>query len=86
MENLPANAEETWVRSLGWEDALEKEEATHSLLDLRTNWTCKHTLGTEFVHMQGTHCTSFYSILPTNLTDTLFPDEDTKAQIWEEIS
>ena len=23
---------ETWVRSLGWEDSLEKEMATHSVL------------------------------------------------------
>ena len=28
VKNLPANAE-TWIRSLGWEDALEKEMATH---------------------------------------------------------
>ena len=27
--NLPA-MQETWVRSLGWEDPLEKEMATHS--------------------------------------------------------
>ena len=29
VENLPA-VQETWVRSLGWEDPLEKEMATHS--------------------------------------------------------
>ena len=29
VENLPA-MQETWVRSLGWEDLLEKEMATHS--------------------------------------------------------
>ena len=29
VENLPA-MQETWVRSLGWEDPLEKEMATHS--------------------------------------------------------
>ena len=28
-KNLPA-MQETWVRSLGWEDLLEKEMATHS--------------------------------------------------------
>ena len=27
--NLPAK-QQTWVRSLGWEDALEKEMAAHS--------------------------------------------------------
>ena len=29
VENLPA-MQETWVRSLGWEDPLEKGKATHS--------------------------------------------------------
>ena len=29
VKNLPA-VWETWVRSLGWEDPLEKEKATHS--------------------------------------------------------
>ena len=29
VENLPA-IQETWVQSLGWEDPLDKEMATHS--------------------------------------------------------
>ena len=29
VKNLPA-MQETWLRSLGWEDPLEKEMATHS--------------------------------------------------------
>ena len=29
VKNLPA-MQETWVRSLGWEDPLEKRKATHS--------------------------------------------------------
>jgi len=29
IKNLPA-MQETWVRSLAWEDALKKEMATHS--------------------------------------------------------
>ena len=29
VKNLPA-VQETWVQSLGWEDPLEKEMATHS--------------------------------------------------------
>ena len=33
-------AQETWVRSLGWEDPLEKEMATHSsILAWRIPWT-----------------------------------------------
>ena len=39
VENLPA-MQETWVRSLGWEDPLEKEKATHSsILAWRIPWT-----------------------------------------------
>ena len=37
--NLPAMWE-TWVGSLGWEDSLEKEKATHSgILAWRIPWT-----------------------------------------------
>ena len=36
----PAAMWETWVRSLGWEDPLEKEKATHfSILAWRIPWT-----------------------------------------------
>ena len=39
VKNLPA-MQETWVRSLGWEDTLEKEMATYSkILALRIPWT-----------------------------------------------
>ena len=39
VENLPA-MQETWVRSLGLEDSLEKEMATHSsILAWRIPWT-----------------------------------------------
>ena len=39
IKNLPA-MQETWVRSLGWEDPLEKEKATHSsILAWRISWT-----------------------------------------------
>ena len=39
VKNLPA-LQETWVQSLGWEDALEKEMATHSsILAWRIPWT-----------------------------------------------
>ena len=38
-KSLPA-VWETWVRSLGWEDPLEKEMATHSsILAWRMPWT-----------------------------------------------
>ena len=39
LKNLPA-MQETWVQSLGHEDPLEKEMATHSsILDWETPWT-----------------------------------------------
>ena len=41
LKHLPA-MRETWVRSLGWEDPLEKEMATHSsILAWRIPWTEK---------------------------------------------
>ena len=39
VRNLPA-VQETWVQSLGWEDTLEKEMATHSsILAWKISWT-----------------------------------------------
>ena len=39
VKNLPA-MQETWYQSLGWEDSLEKEMATHSsILAWRIPWT-----------------------------------------------
>ena len=39
VKNLPA-MQQTWVRSLGWEDLLEKRMATHSsILVWRIPWT-----------------------------------------------
>ena len=38
-KNLPA-IQETWVQSLGWEDPLEREMATHSsILSWTVSWT-----------------------------------------------
>ena len=39
----PPTMQETWVRSLGWEDPLQKGKATHSsILAWRTPWTTVH--------------------------------------------
>ena len=39
VKNLPV-MQEAWVQSLGWEDSLEKEMATHSsILAWRIPWT-----------------------------------------------
>ena len=43
VKNPPA-MRETWVRSLGWEDSLEKGTATHSsILAWRIPWTVQST-------------------------------------------
>ena len=40
MVKNPPVMQETWVRSLGWEDSLEKGTATHSnILAWRIPWT-----------------------------------------------
>ena len=46
---------ETWVRSLGWEDPLEKEVATHSsILAWKIPWTVgyKESDTTERLHFE----------------------------------
>ena len=42
MVKRPPTVRETWVQSLGWEDLLEKEMATHSsILAWKIPWTEK---------------------------------------------
>ena len=54
VKNLPA-MQETWVQSLGQEDPLEKEMATHSsilawkTLDRGTWWTTVHWVAMEHI-------------------------------------
>ena len=48
----PSAIQETWVRSLDWEDPLEKGEATHSSIlawriGLYSPWGCKESDTTE---------------------------------------
>ena len=51
VKNLPA-VWETWVRSLGWEDSLEKAKATHSsILACRMAWITKSGTLSDF-HFQ----------------------------------
>ena len=35
----PLAMQETWVRSLGWEDLLEEDMAVHSFIAWRIPWT-----------------------------------------------
>ena len=63
VKNLPVMWE-TWVRSLGWEDPLEKEKATHSsILAWRIPWTEK-SMGLRKVRHDGATFTFTFSILP----------------------
>jgi len=51
VKNLPT-MQETWIRSLGWEDSLEKEMATHSsILSWRIPWT-EEPSGLESMELQ----------------------------------
>ena len=70
LKHLPAMWE-TWVRSLGREDSLEEEMATHSsILAWRIPWMkelgglqstgCKESDTTERLHFTSFLCTNFY--------------------------
>ena len=66
VKNLPA-MRETWVRSLGWEDPLEKGKATHSsILAWRIPWTISKVHGVEKswtqlsdLHSPGLSCSTW---------------------------
>ena len=55
LENLPA-VQETWVRSLDWEDPLEKGMATHSSLKGYSPWGRKESDTTELLAALGLSC------------------------------
>ena len=72
--------QETWVRSLGWEDPLEKEMATHSLflpgkflgqrsLVSYSPWGCKEPDATERLHFHYKHKGSFSCSLSRSIRD-----------------
>ena len=57
MGKNPPAMQETWVRSLGWEDPLEKGQATHSsILAWRIPWTVQ-SMGSQRVEHDETTCT-----------------------------
>ena len=59
VKNLPA-MQETWVRSLGWKDPLEKGKATHSsILALRIPWGLKESDTTEWLSLSYFHIRQF---------------------------
>ena len=53
VKNLPA-IRETWVRSLGWEDPLEKGKATHShILAWRLPCTVVHVVAKSWTRLSN---------------------------------
>ena len=55
LYHLPV-MQETWVQSLGWEDPLEKEKATHStILAWRIPWGRKESDTTEQISLSIIH-------------------------------
>ena len=64
VKNLPAMWE-TWVRSLGWEDPLEKGKATHSsILAWRIPWTTVHGVAKSLTLLRDFH----FQFLPAVLS------------------
>ena len=55
VKNLPV-MQETWVRSLGWEDPLEKGKAPHSRI---LAWRIPWTVWLQTVDMTFTHSLTF---------------------------
>ena len=51
VKNLPAG-QETWVRSLGWEDPLEEGMATHSSIAARRILWTEETDGLQSIGLQ----------------------------------
>ena len=55
VKNLPA-IQKTWVRSLSWEDPLEKGKATHSsILAWRIPWTKVHGVTKSWTRLSDFH-------------------------------
>ena len=56
----PHAMQETWIRSLGWKEPLEKGKATHSsILAWRIPWTCKVLDTTEQLSLYTFHSDIF---------------------------
>ena len=97
LKHLPA-IQQPWVRSLGWEDPLEKEMATHSsILAWRIPWTEEpvelQSMGSQRVRHDcatSLHFTSSHSEKISDLTKILFKNRKTKAHkgqvIWPNLS
>ena len=75
VKNLPA-IQETWVRSLGWEDPLEKEMATHSsILAWRTPWATVHGVEKNQTGLSSFH---FQNVCYTRVHSSVFGETVSK--------
>ena len=83
VKNLPAK-QETWVWSLGWEDPLEKERATHSsILAWEISWT-EAPDGLQSMRLQRVDITEQ---LNNNLQSTIpWHDKDSLLFTWPILS
>ena len=60
VKNLP-EMWETWVRSLGWEDPLEKGKATHSFSGLENSMYCiVHGVAKSQTQLSDFHCQEYF--------------------------
>ena len=76
LKNLPA-MQETWVRSLGWEDPLEKRKTTYSsILAWRIPWMelrrVRHDWVTFTIHSSGYMSITIFQFIPPLLPHSLF--------------
>ena len=72
VKNPPA-MQETWVRSLGWEDPLEKGKATHSSILVENSMDCTvHRVTKSRIRLSG-----FHSLAVLCQARTVLGDEDT---------
>ena len=93
LKRLPAMWE-TWVSSLGWEDPLEKEMATHSsILAWRIPWTeelgglqstgCKESDTTEGLHC---HLIRIFQFVVIHIVKSFSIDNEGEVDILLEFS
>ena len=62
---------ETWVRSLGCEDPLEKGTATHSsILAWRIPWTIVHGVAKSLTRLSDFHCLSLSRVKEIKINAT----------------
>ena len=78
VKNLPA-MQETWVRSLGWEDPQEKGMATHSsILAWRIAWTIVHGVAKSRTGLSGFHF--HFTVFPVEATPLCFQGSGSQKQ------